>query len=190
MRWEELFDDLEARFEEQERAEAEADLVDLVRGERDRIAFVDRLRAHPEAWIALDLRDGSNRRGKVLDVGKDWVLLGTPAGSSMEQRDLLVPIAAVLSAGGLSQQSLDAGQSVGRRLRLGSVLRGLARNRAAVAIDFWPMGHLDGTIDRVGADHLDLAVHPADVVRRAGEVRQMRTVPFQAVAALVVRHAW
>lgn len=42
MRWEELFDDLEARFEEQERAEAEADLVDLVRGERDRIAFVDR----------------------------------------------------------------------------------------------------------------------------------------------------
>lgn len=96
----------------------------------------------------------------------------------------------MLSAGGLSQQSLDAGESVGRRLRLGSVLRGLARNRAAVAIDFWPMGHLDGTIDRVGADHLDLAVHPADVVRRAGEVRQMRTVPFQAVAALVVRHAW
>lgn len=187
MRWEDLFDDLEARFEEQERAEAESDLVDLVRAERDRISFIDRLRAHQNANIALDLRDGSNRRGVVLDVGKDWVLLRVRAGGSGRESDLLVPVAAVVSAGGLSQLSLEAGQSVGRRLRLGSVLRGLARDRAGVALDFWPTGHLDGTVDRVGADHLDLAVHPPDVVRRAGEVRQMRTVPFQVLAAVLVR---
>lgn len=185
MRWEELFDDLEARFEEQERAEAEADLVDLVRGERDRIPFVDRLRAHQGASIALDLRDGSNRRGMVLDVGRDWVLVQVRAGA--RSSDLIVPLSAVVSAGGLSQLSLDAGESVGRRLRLNTVLRALVRDRAGVAIDFWPTGHLDGTIDRVGADHLDLAIHPPDVVRRPGEVRQVRTVPFQAMAAVLVR---
>lgn len=186
MRWEELFDDLEARFDEQERAEAESDLVDLVRGERDRISFVDRLRAHQDAYVALDLRDGSNRRGKVLDVGRDWVLLRVPAGGPGRESDLLVPVAAVVSAGGLSQLALEAG-SLGRRLRLGSVLRGLARDRTGVALYFWPTGHLDGTVDRVGADHLDLAVHPPDVGRRAGEVRQVRTVPFEALAAVLVR---
>lgn len=67
------------------------------------------------------------------------------------------------------------------------MLRGLARDRTAVAIDFWPTGHLDGTIDQVGADHLDLAVHPPDVARRVGEVRQVRTIPFEAVAAISVR---
>ncbi|GAA3591719.1 hypothetical protein GCM10022223_02890 [Kineosporia mesophila] len=180
MRWDELFDDLEARFDEQERAEAEADLVDLVRGERDRVTFTDRLRAHLGGVIALDLRDGSNRRGTVLEVGRDWVLLSDRTG-------LLVPVDAVVSAGGLSRQSLPEEGKVGCRLRLGTVLRGLSRDRAGVGIDFWPTGRLDGTIDRVGSDHLDLAVHPSDVARRVGEVRQVRTVPFQAMAAIRTR---
>ncbi|GLY14880.1 hypothetical protein LWF15_04920 [Kineosporia rhizophila] len=183
MRWEELFDDLEGRFEEQERSEAESDLVDLVRGERDRIGFVDRLRAHRNACVTLDLRDGSSRRGTLLDVGKDWVLLR----ASGRESDLLVPVNAVTSAAGLSQLSLAAGESIGRRLRLNSVLRGLVRDRAGVAVDLWPTGHLDGTIDRVGADHLDLAIHPPDAMRRAREVRQVRTVPFEAVAVVAVR---
>ncbi|GAB3246455.1 hypothetical protein [Kineosporia babensis] len=187
MRWEELFDDLEARFAEQEREEAEADLIGLVRAERERVSFVDRMRAHQGACLILDLRDGSSRRGTVLDVGKDWVLLRAPAGAAGRENDLLVPAESVVSAGGLSRFSLAAGESIGRRLRLNTVLRGLARDRSAVALDFWPSGHLDGTIDRVGADHLDLAVHPPDAVRRPGEVRQMRTVPFSALAAVLVR---
>ncbi|MBT0774125.1 hypothetical protein KIH74_34590 [Kineosporia sp. J2-2] len=186
MRWKQLFDDLEARFEEQERAEAELDLVELVRAERDQITFSDRLRAHPGVVLTFDLRDGSNRRGTLLDVGRDWVLLRSPAAAG-RTADLLIPVEAVVSTGGLSQLSREGGKSVGRRLRLGSVLRGLASDRAAVGIDFWPTGHLDGTIDRVGADHLDLAMHPVDVARRAVEVRQVRTVPFQAMAAVMVR---
>ncbi|GAB6901033.1 hypothetical protein JCM9957A_41230 [Kineosporia succinea] len=180
MRWEELFDDIEAQFDEQERVAAATDLVDLVRGERDQVGVVDRLRAHVNAVLALDLRDGSNRRGTLLDVGRDWLLLEGRSG-------LLVPTSAVLSVGGLSRQALKDEGKVGRRLRFGWVLRGLARDRTAVAIDFWPTGHLDGTIDQVGADHLDLAVHPPDVARRVGEVRQVRTIPFEAVAAISVR---
>lgn len=69
MRWEELFDDIEAQFDEQERVAAATDLVDLVRGERDQVGVVDRLRAHVNAVLALDLRDGSNRRGTFSTSG-------------------------------------------------------------------------------------------------------------------------
>jgi len=186
MRWDELFDDLEARFEAQERAADEVDLVDLVRAERDRVTFVDRLRAHRGACIVLDLRDGRRYRGEVRDAGRDWVLMRVPGGGPGWEADLLVPVAAVVSAGELSAFSLAPGRAVARRLRLGSVLRGLARDRAGVTIGLCPDGRVDGTIDRVGADHLDLAVHPSDLVRRPGSVQQIRTLTFQALASVRV----
>jgi hypothetical protein len=41
---------------------------------------------------------------------------------------------------------------------------------------------LAGTIDRAGADHLDLAVHEPGTARRASEVTGHRIVLFDAVA--------
>ncbi|HET8927649.1 MAG TPA: hypothetical protein VFN24_07440, partial [Microbacterium sp.] len=43
---------------------------------------------------------------------------------------------------------------------------------------------LSGTIDRAGADHLDLALHPAGTPRRASEVSGHRVVPFGAIACV------
>ena len=44
-----------------------------------------------------------------------------------------------------------------------------------------------GTIDAVGADHLDLAEHPEGVPRRRGNVTAMTTVPFQALVLVESR---
>ena len=41
---------------------------------------------------------------------------------------------------------------------------------------------LAGTIDRAGADHLDIALHEPGTPRRASEVSGHRVVPFGAVA--------
>ena len=45
-------------------------------------------------------------------------------------------------------------------------------------------GVLDGTLDRVGGDFVDLALHGAGEVRRRGEVRAVTAVPLAAIAAV------
>ena len=46
-------------------------------------------------------------------------------------------------------------------------------------------GEVHGTIDRVGRDHVDLAVHDRGEPRREGAVREVRIVPLAAL--LLVR---
>ena len=46
---------------------------------------------------------------------------------------------------------------------------------------------LFGTIDSVGADHLDLAEHPEGLPRRRENVRVVTTVPFPALVAVESR---
>ena len=67
-------------------------------------------------------------------------------------------------------------------------MRALAQARAGVRVilvDGVPGAALEGTIDRAGRDHLDLAMHPDDEFRRRRAVRATRTVPFSAIACVV-----
>jgi hypothetical protein len=66
-----------------------------------------------------------------------------------------------------------------------SALRGIARDRSVVRIDLTGTdGALDGTIDRVGADFVDVAEHPPGEPRRRGNVRSSVLVPTAAIAAV------
>jgi hypothetical protein len=181
VRWDWLFGDLEAQLEADDRAGFEAELGDLVRAERAAISLRDRLLAHVGCDVALHLVGGGEQaRGAVLDVGADWVLLRSAAG------DVLVPAGSVAAVAGLSRSAVSDGGRPARALRLNAVLRGLAGDRSPVTVELDGGVTLSGTIDRVGADHVDLAVHPLDEPRRQESVAGIRTLVTAAIVRITV----
>lgn len=182
MRWEQLFDDLEARFDAEQRAAVEADLADLIRAERSQVALLDRLRAHlNEPLVCSFGPEVAVLSGDLADLGADWLLVDSGWAQT------LVPLSALQYVSGLSAAAVPDRRVVARKLGLNSVLRGLARDRALLGIRLRAGELLTGTLDRVGADHVDVAVHPDDVPRRNRSVSGMRTVLTQAVVSVSVR---
>jgi hypothetical protein len=180
VRWDSLFDDLEAQAHAQQQAVHEAEVADLIRAELAAVTLVDRLRAHRGERLGLRLVDGGVLQVEVEDVGADCLL-----GRGIEPADrALIPLAAVVAVAGLGR-SVDPGSTASeRRLGLAAALRRLARDRATVRLHLRDSAVLTGTVDRVGADHLDLSVHPQEVERRPRSVTAVQVVPFAAVVRI------
>jgi hypothetical protein len=176
VRWESLFEDLEAQLEEEDRLARAAEVVERTRAERAALTLLDRLLAHVGQSLGWHLIDGDVLAGRLIEVGTDWVMLESGP-------QLVVPLPAVAAVSGLSRMALT-GPAPARRLGLGVVLRGLSRDRSAVAVRVRGGRLVLGTVDRVGADHLDLAVHVADEVRRPGAVSGVQTIPFASVLSV------
>lgn len=180
VRWEELFADLEAQLLASARLEQQAEVADRTRRERAEVTWLDRAARSVERPLACWTAAGVVR-GELLDLGLDWLLV-----QEQGRRAALVPTTAVISVVGLAARS-DDDRGGGRRFGLGYALRAIARDRAPVAVHDLGGGVATGTIDRVGADHLDLAEHPSDTLRRSEALLGHRVVPFAAVG--VVRRA-
>lgn len=183
VRWQQLFADLEARFEAEQEAADRAETSSRARHELGSLRFVDRLGGAVGSPVVLLCRGAGQVSGTLAEVGSDWLLLDDAG------RELLVATSAVRAVDGLGRRTAaaeDAGPVAGR-LDLRRALRGLARDRATVQLVLDEGTSVHGTIDRVGADYVELAEHPADLHRRAGAVRGVRTVLIDAVA--VVRTA-
>lgn len=178
VRWQLLFDDLEGQLAAAETAELAGEVAELSRLEAGRLALGDRLAASSGAPLAVTLPGAGVVRGTLLDAGVDWLLLDEGAG-----REALVPLAAVLGITGVGARTAapGIGGEVGRRLDLRWALRGLARGRVGVVLGLRDGTSATGTLDRVGADHVDLAEHGAGEARRAAAVRAVRLVPLGAL---------
>ncbi len=181
MRWGGLFDDLEAQAEALATAERAAEVEERVRiavaGQRLR----DRLRPAVGSPVRLRCSGGLAVAGVLQRVGPDWLLVDEGQG-----QECVVPLAAVLTVGGLTRLVADPADegAVARRLGIAHVLRGLARDRSAVRIWLVDATVLAGTLDRVGADFVELAVHPVGEARRRGDVREVQVLPFAAIAGV------
>jgi hypothetical protein len=191
--WEHLFDDLEGQLAaewESERAALDAE------SERLRISKVtlhERLRvmsAH-DSRMVLELAGGERWDAVLRAIGADWV--GVSAGGDPRLR--IAPLSAIESLavdhgtllGSLAADPPDGG--LRGRMTLGFVLRDLARRRVPVTVGRRSGDPLHGTIDRAGADHLDLALHDPHEARRVRSVRGFRSIPFTALGWVRVEDA-
>ena len=181
MRWQQLFADLQAQFEAEETAAEQAESSSRARAEIGALGIADRLRGALGFPLVLGCGGAGTVAGVLVEVGADWLLVEDDGA-----RQCLVALTAVRSVSGLGRRTAvpeNAGPVRGR-LDLRRALRGLARDRSAVQIVLDDGGVLSGTLDRVGADYVELAEHPADLPRRAEAVQGVRAVVISAIAVV------
>jgi hypothetical protein len=182
MRWDRLFDDLQAQLDADGQRELELEVSDRTRRERASVGLHERFIAHRGAGVDLRLVAGVVVSGTMVDAGSDWLLV-----HDRGDRGSLVPFRAIVAISGLGvRASAGSGAATAKRFGLGYALRGLSRDRAVVSLADIGGSVTTGTVDAVGADALDLSEHPADVARRAENIVTRKVVPFTAI--VVVRH--
>jgi hypothetical protein len=180
MRWQQLFADLSAQFDEAASAGQRADVAARARTETAAVALADRLRGSLAAEVGLQCRGAGWVRGRLTDAGADWALLDDERGG-----ELLVALASVRVVSGLGRLTAAPDEGpVRSRLDLRRALRGLARDRSAVLVVLDDGAVLGGTVDRVGADFVELARHEPDEPRRAPAVREVQAVAVAAIAVV------
>lgn len=176
MRWDGLFADLEAQLAQAAWREVEAEAAEMTRGESAAVHLADRLRG--AVGHQVQLRLGSEVRVEMLisTVGPTWV------GGTDRAGALVVPLASVRTVDHRLPSVVPERSAAARSMGLGAVFRTLSRARIPVAVIGQDGRQLaEGTIDRVGADHLDVAVHARDEIRRGRSLRGTTVVAFDAI---------
>lgn len=174
--WEELFADLEAQWDAQLRLELDAEVADRTRRERALVDLVSRLAASLGSPLTVRLVAGPPVSGVVADVGDGWLAV------TSGRRSVLLVLDAVVGLEGLARGADPA--TTARRFGVGYALRGISRDRAVVTVLDRAGGTLTGTVDRVGADHLEVSMHHADEPRRPANLRGRRTVPLTGLVSV------
>lgn len=190
MQWDRLFEDLEGQLAsewEAERAslDAESERLRISRLElRTRLRTLCRL----DAPVILELAGTQRLSVRLRALGSDWLAAESAPGGGARSAVSVIPLAMIRGVStdhGMLLASLDAHAQTAPELRermsLGFVLRDMARRRVPLRIALRDGGDVHGTVDRAGADHLDLAEHDAGELRRAGAVRGFRIIPFTAI---------
>ena len=200
MRWDSLFDDLESQLEHELHSDENDLRAEEYRHRLGRLALRERISAFSREGgrerqpVTVELVTGETLALLPQTFGRDWfsadlVTVGAESGAVLVSMDA---IAAVLVPKSAVTRSLDVPEipdsdpRLTDRIGIAFALRDLCRRRAFVQVhcsNAVSAVH-SGTIDRVGRDHFDLAVHEPGQPRRERNVAHQRLVPFGQLAYL------
>lgn len=194
MRWERLFQDLEDQLDR----ETDAELEDIARDEERlriaRLPLIDRVRDYlgepgrvPSVFLSVSQ---ALLKCTVIRCGRDWMLVQVQEPLALAGT-VLIPITALRSvridARDVSPISRPRRtDTTGKNHQLSSeiaftfVLRDLCRRRRHVTVT-GDDGEISGTIERVGKDHVDMAIHPVGLARSANAVNYVAIVPLARI---------
>ncbi|HEU5008683.1 MAG TPA: hypothetical protein VFT67_17050 [Jatrophihabitantaceae bacterium] len=181
MRWDAMFADLEAQAEALEVAERAGEVDERVRAEFGALTLFDRLRPAIASPVRLRTAGAGVLAGTITRAGPDWVLLDQDNG-----REVLVRLGAVTGISGLGRLTAtpDSLDPVTARLGLWFVLRRIARDRSPVTVRLVDGSTVHATVDRVGADFVEAAVHAPGELRRPRSVREELLIPMAALVSV------
>lgn len=190
MRWERLFDDLEAQLDADDARELAAEVADRTRRERAQLGLFERLTAVVDgAVVELRVAGLGTVRGAVTGCGPDWVLVDqrgdlplSVVRAGAPDRPALVAVPAIRAVTGLVGAAPSG--AVARGFGLGAALRAVSRDRAVVDVVDIDGAVVTGTLDAVGQDLVEVAEHAGDLPRRSENVVRVVAVPFAALAAV------
>jgi hypothetical protein len=176
MSWEEeifaLLDDLEQQAEAAYAAERDVELADRSRTAYREVTLASRLMASVGVEVRLDVPGPGPVSGVLERVGDGWCLVAGPA------QDWVVALPAVAAVTGAVERSVpEVAWSPVARLGLGSALRRIADAGERCVLHLTDGTAHDGTLRRIGADFVEVAV---------GEDRLV-LVAFAALAAVQSR---
>jgi hypothetical protein len=177
-----LFDDLEAAFEAGLRREAEQEALAAVRAELGTTVLWEQLARRVGAQTTV-LAGARVLRGiNVASYPEFLVLRGDDGTEHLVRYGPAVSIALPAEPLGLQPTSTPSA----RRYQFTLALRELARRREPVRIELADAGGVDGTIEAVGSDYLEVAEHDPGEARRRAAVRSRRFIGFAAVVAVTL----
>jgi hypothetical protein len=176
------FDDLEAEFEAGLRREAEQEATSALRAGIGETVLWEQL-ARRVGTEAVARAGARLLRGVVAAGYPEFLVLRAADGSEhLVRHGPAVSVALPPEPPRL--QPTPAG--IARRYQLALALRELARRREPVRVELADGGRVDGTIEAVGSDYLEIAEHePGDAPRRAA-VRARRFIGFTALVAVTL----
>jgi hypothetical protein len=181
MRWDALFNDMESQLAEADRLALESEVSERMRAEMVGLRLDDRLRAAVGYRIMVHLLCGESAQGELTHVGADALVLDE------ERSQVLIPYAAAARYLGLGRHVRMEDSPVRRSIGLAHSLRALARDRAEVTVMIaggTGAVRVEGVIDRVGRNYIDLAAVIPGEARRAQSVGQVSAIPFAALAMI------
>ncbi|WP_045729764.1 hypothetical protein [Pseudarthrobacter chlorophenolicus] len=181
MRWDALFNDLESQLAESDRLSMEAEIGERTRAELAAIELSDRLRGALGCTLGVHLLGGESFHGRLAHAGAEALVIDD------DRYQVLIPYRAVARYVGTGRFARTEPSAVRRALGLAHSLRALARDRAELTISLGGstgVTRLDGVIDRVGKDYVDVAMITPGEARRSRHVGEVSTVPFAALAAI------
>lgn len=174
-----VFQDYEARLASIRQQEVEADAREQYIAEFSKVQLLDRLAAQTGMSLVVATLDGRKWSGEVESVGLGWFQMKS------DDSSVLIPTSMVLWCDGENSRSLANTSSLTRSLSYAFALRALVRYRLSARIFLEGGYEIDGMLERVGADFIEIKMRQKSTSGASG-VAAMRTVPLGKIAAFVV----